>query len=56
MTGLDDLSGLSLNDSIILRMCSSSPESQPCTGLHQKQCGQQGEGGDPAGQTLWKTR
>ena len=24
-----------------------SPESQPYPGLHQKKCGQQGEGGDP---------
>ena len=29
-------------------MCPYSPESQPYPGLHQKQCGQQGEGGDPA--------
>ena len=29
-------------------MCPHSPESQPYAGLHQKQRGQQGEGGDPA--------
>ena len=29
-------------------MCSHSPESQLYPGLHQKQCGQEGEGGDPA--------
>ena len=29
-------------------MCPRSPESQPFPGLHQKQCGQQGEGDDPA--------
>ena len=29
-------------------MCSHSPESQPCPGQHQKKCGQQVEGGDPA--------
>ncbi|GAB0189939.1 triadin [Grus japonensis] len=28
--------------------CACSPESQPCPGLHQKKCGQQVEGGDPA--------
>ena len=31
-------------------MCPCSLESQPYPGLHQKQCGQQGERGDPA---LW---
>ena len=29
-------------------VCPHSPESQLCPGLHPKQCGQQGEGGDPA--------
>ncbi|GAB0204467.1 cAMP-dependent protein kinase inhibitor alpha [Grus japonensis] len=29
-------------------VCACSPESQPCPGLHQKQCDQQVEGGDPA--------
>jgi len=29
-------------------MCPYSPESQPYPGLHQKNRGQQGEGGDPA--------
>ena len=29
-------------------VCTHSPESQPYPGLHQKKCGQQGEGGDPA--------
>jgi len=29
-------------------MCARSPEGQPHPGLHQKQRGQQGEGGDPA--------
>jgi len=29
-------------------MCSCCPESQPYPGLHQKMCGQQGQGGDPA--------
>ena len=29
-------------------MCSHSSESHPDPGLHQKQHGQQGEGGDPA--------
>jgi len=34
--------------------CPSSPESQPYPGLHQKQCGQQGEGGDlPLCSVLW---
>ena len=27
-------------------MCTHSPEGQPYPGLHQKQCGQQVEGGD----------
>jgi len=29
-------------------MCPGSPDRQPCTGLHQKKCGQKAEGGDPA--------
>ena len=29
-------------------MCTRSPESQLCPGLHPKNSGQQGEGGDPA--------
>ena len=29
-------------------MCPHSPEGQPYPGLHQKKCGQQVEGGDPA--------
>lgn len=29
-------------------MCPRNPESQLYPGLHQKQCGQQGDGGDPA--------
>ena len=29
-------------------MCPQSPESQLHPGLHKKQCGQQGKGGDPA--------
>ncbi|GAB0178641.1 cAMP-dependent protein kinase inhibitor alpha [Grus japonensis] len=29
-------------------ICTCSPESQPCPGLHQKRCDQQVEGGDPA--------
>jgi len=29
-------------------MCTCSPESQPCPGLHQEKCGQQGKGGDSA--------
>ena len=29
-------------------MCLHSPESQLHPGLHQKKCGQQGDGGDPA--------
>jgi len=29
-------------------MCARSPEGQPYSGLHQKQCGQQGKRGDSA--------
>ena len=29
-------------------MCLHSPEGQSCPGLHQKKCGQQGEGSDLA--------
>jgi len=29
-------------------MCTCSPESQPCPGLHQEKCGQQLKGGDSA--------
>ena len=29
-------------------MCPHSPEGQPYPGLHQRKCGLQGEGGDPA--------
>ena len=29
-------------------MCTRSPDGQLCPGLHQKLCGQQVEGGDPA--------
>ena len=36
-------------------VCLYSPESQPDPGLHPKQCGQQGEGGDPA-PLLWAVR
>ncbi|GAB0181926.1 cAMP-dependent protein kinase inhibitor alpha [Grus japonensis] len=32
--------------SIDSAMCTHSPESQPCPGLHQKKCDQQVEGGD----------
>ncbi len=36
-------------------MCPCSPESQSYPGLHQKECGQQVEGGDPA-PLLWAVR